>query len=81
MVSRFLLGRFCCGNFILPSGCAHVRYFSGRFLNLRNLFYLTAAGKDHDSLAGSYPGLRDGVIRLAHELGEVRERLLNNKGW
>jgi hypothetical protein len=29
-----------CGNSVLPSGYAHVRYFPGRFLNLRNLLYL-----------------------------------------
>ncbi|MEN6489489.1 MAG: ATP-binding protein, partial [Smithella sp.] len=56
-------------------------FYCSRLVNLLKRVEQTAAGKDQDSLAGAYPGLRDGVIRLTHELEEVRERLQNNKGW
>jgi len=58
MVTWLLSWQILCGNFILPSGCAHVRYFSERFSILRNLLYLivmvcvlTIVGKPHFTTA------------------------------
>jgi hypothetical protein len=38
--AQFLSWQILFDTFILPSGCIHVLHFSGRFSNLRNLWYL-----------------------------------------
>jgi CheY-like chemotaxis protein len=50
------------------------------FASLLKRVERTAARKDRDSLADQYLVIKDGTIRLVHELEGVREHLLNKKG-